>query len=83
MLAKGEKTYMYCDKPINDGRSNKKFYDNLCRNNYNNVLKSADNNLIRNISNTLSKNRKILQAILNAQANKSYKAGIIKGGISF
>lgn len=83
MLTTADKSCMYCDKPINDGRSDKKFCDNLCRNNYNNVLKSADNNLIRNINNALSKNRRILQAILNAGQTKATKQELLKAGFLF
>ena len=46
------------------GRTDKKFCDDFCRNNYNNRLKSDDNNYVRNINNALRKNRRILESLL-------------------
>ena len=57
------KTCLACDKPIK-GRSDKKFCDDSCRNNYNNELKSISNNQMRNVNNALSKNRRILEELL-------------------
>lgn len=57
------KTCLACDKPIK-GRSDKKFCDDSCRNNYNNELKSISNNQIRNVNNALGKNRRILEEVL-------------------
>lgn len=57
------KTCLACDKPIK-GRSDKKFCDDSCRNNYNNELKSISNNQIRNVNNALGKNRRILEELL-------------------
>src|SRR5690606_37248928 len=50
-----------CGKAVK-GRTDKKFCDDYCRNNYNNQLKSHTNNLVRNINNTLGKNRRILES---------------------
>ncbi|MEO6669671.1 MAG: hypothetical protein ABIN36_09370 [Ferruginibacter sp.] len=52
-----------CNKPVK-GRTDKKFCDDYCRNNYNNHLKADCNNLVRNINNALGKNRRILEGIL-------------------
>lgn len=52
-----------CRKTLK-GRTDKKFCDDFCRNNYNNHLKSSDNNYIRNINNTLRKNRRIIASLL-------------------
>ena len=57
------KKCLACDKPIK-GRSDKKFCDDACRNNYNNELKSISNNQIRNVNNALGKNRRILEELL-------------------
>lgn len=54
---------LYCDKTLN-GRADKKFCNDYCRNAYNNQLKSANNPLVRNINNVLVKNRRILEALL-------------------
>lgn len=52
-----------CRKTLK-GRTDKKFCDDFCRNNYNNRLKSSDNNYIRNINNALRKNRRIIASLL-------------------
>jgi len=58
-----EKLCLCCSKRLN-GRADKKFCDDFCRNTYNNNLKSQINNVIRNINNALSKNRRILESFL-------------------
>lgn len=57
------KTCLNCAKSI-QGRADKKFCDDYCRNNYNNQIKAYSNNMIRNINNALRKNRRILEAML-------------------
>ena len=56
-----------CRKALK-GRTDKKFCDDFCRNNYNNQLKSSDNNYVRNINNALRKNRRILATLLEGIA---------------
>jgi hypothetical protein len=65
MTSSETKTCLTCTKPLR-GRSDKKFCDDYCRNNYNNRLKAKNNysTYIRTINNTLLKNRKILESIL-------------------
>lgn len=46
------------------GRSDKKYCDDSCRNNYNNQLHSDHNAIIRSINNALRKNRRILKNLL-------------------
>ena len=58
------KLCLACSKPIK-GRTDKKFCDDNCRNNYNNRLKAESNNLVRNINHALGKNRRILETLLN------------------
>jgi len=67
---------LFCSKSI-QGRVDKKFCDDQCRNNYNNRLKAGKNNLVRNINNALKKNRKILESTLpegegTAKASREY-----------
>lgn len=57
------KACLACRKTIK-GRTDKKFCDDLCRNDYNNRLKSSDNNYMRNINNALRKNRRIIASLL-------------------
>ena len=52
-----------CNAPVK-GRSDKKFCNDYCRNEYNNNLKSPATNLVRNINNALSRNRRILESLL-------------------
>lgn len=58
-----EKECLSCGKLLR-GRTDKKFCDDYCRNNYNNQLKSDQNNLVRNINNALRKNRRLLEAYI-------------------
>ena len=60
---KDSKACLACGKPIK-GRSDKKFCDDYCRNNYNNQLKAGAGSRVRLINNTLAKNLRILQALL-------------------
>lgn len=54
-----------CGRPLK-GRSDKKFCDDNCRNNYNNQqkAKSSYSSYVRNINNALLKNRRILESLL-------------------
>ena len=67
------------------GRSDKKFCDDYCRNNYNNQLKAEDNNYVRNINNTLRKNRRILNELLpdTEEMMKTTKDNLIQQGFRF
>lgn len=59
------RTCLACERALK-GRSDKKFCNDYCRNNYNNVQKAKNNYspAIRNINNALLKNRKVLGAVL-------------------
>jgi len=59
------KTCLSCSQTIR-GRSDKKFCDDYCRNNYNNQQKSksGQNSYVRHITSTLLKNRRIMEALL-------------------
>ena len=57
------KLCLTCNKTLK-GRTDKKFCDDYCRNNYNNQLKAGNNNYVRNINNALRKNRRILEGLL-------------------
>jgi transcriptional accessory protein Tex/SPT6 len=63
MIENKLKTCLTCGKSLK-GRSDKKFCDDYCRNNYNNQIKAESNNHIRNINNALRKNRRILAELL-------------------
>lgn len=58
-----EKRCLACARQLK-GRTDKKFCDDTCRNNYNNRQNSDQNNFVRNINNILRKNRRILQQFM-------------------
>lgn len=78
------KTCLHCSKPLR-GRSDKKFCDDYCRNNYNNQLKSAPHNYVRNINNAMVKNRRILHELLPAEEEMCtvHKKKLLHHGFSF
>lgn len=66
MPATESRNCLYCGKPVR-GRSDKKYCNDFCRNNYNNSLKGDDSKLVRNINNALRRNHYILQGLLPAE----------------
>ncbi len=78
------KVCLSCGKNLK-GRSDKKFCDDYCRNNYNNLLKADTNNYVRNINNSLRKNRRILEDILPAKEEmaKTTKDKLLMQGFLF
>ena len=74
----------YCGKALR-GRSDKKFCDDYCRNNYNNQLKADENNYVRTITHALKKNRRILMEQLNAEEAmvKTSREKLIEQGFHF
>jgi transcriptional accessory protein Tex/SPT6 len=79
-----KKFCLNCQKII-QGRSDKKFCDDFCRNNFNNQLKSTSNNYIRNINNALKKNRNILDTILSEKeaTAKTTRQHLLNHGFQF
>ncbi|MDB5221696.1 MAG: hypothetical protein JWN83_363 [Chitinophagaceae bacterium] len=72
-----------CEKPVK-GRTDKKFCDDYCRNNYNNQLKSNTINLVRNVNNALGKNRRILEDMLEGKETiKMTKSKLLQKGFQF
>lgn len=55
-----------CGKPLS-GRSDKKFCDDACRNNYNNKQNSDRNAQVNRINAILKKNRKIIESLIPAE----------------
>ena len=58
-----KRTCPECGEVIN-GRIDKKFCSDLCRNSYNNKINSDSNNYVRNVNNSLRKNRRLLEEAL-------------------
>jgi hypothetical protein len=67
------------------GRSDKKFCDDYCRNNYNNQLNAITHNHVRNINNALGKNRRILEELFPAEEGmcRVSKEKLLHQGFSF
>ena len=78
------KLCLTCEKPVK-GRTDKKFCDDNCRNNYNNNLKAGCNNLVRNINNALGKNRRILESLIpeGEEMGKISKEKLLQEGFFF
>lgn len=78
------KLCLNCNKPVK-GRTDKKFCDDYCRNNYNNQLKSNTINIVRNINNALGKNRRILENMFNEgeEMAKTTKSKLLQKGFQF
>lgn len=78
------KTCLNCEKTI-QGRADKKFCDDYCRNNYNNQIKAYSNNLVRNVNNALKKNRRIMEASLpgTEETAKITKHNMLAQGFQF
>jgi len=55
-----------CNEPIGEGRPDKKFCGDGCRNVYNNWIKKKELNEIKNIDQALKKNRRILKKLLGS-----------------
>lgn len=77
-----------CGNPVK-GRADKKFCDDLCRNNYNNHIKAEDNAIVKVVNLILKRNRSILSnfnpdgkakvrrsRLLNTGFNLDYHTGI-------
>lgn len=79
-----QKHCLACGRAIK-GRTDKKFCDDACRNNYNNSLKATDVNLVRNINNALGKNRRILEAFManGEEMTKTTKDRLLEKGFQF
>jgi hypothetical protein len=65
------------------GRIDKKFCSDLCRNSYNNKINSDSTNYVRNINAILRKNRRILEELIPEQTAKASKAKLLQKGFNF
>ncbi|MEO6149353.1 MAG: hypothetical protein ABIN95_00515 [Mucilaginibacter sp.] len=77
-----EKTCLDCGTVIH-GRADKKFCNDLCRNNYNNQLNSSTYNLVRNINNILRRNRRILEELNPSGKTKTTREKMLIKGFDF
>ena len=65
----GKKKCLECEEPV-QGRVDKKFCSDYCRNSYNNRVNKDSKNLIRNTNNRLRKNYKILTELNSSGKTK-------------
>ena len=65
------------------GRSDKKFCSDYCRNNYHNRQNQMTNNYVRRINYVLRKNRRILEKLHLNGLEKVQKTALIREGFDF
>jgi len=84
MVSSQPNNCLSCGKPVR-GRTDKKYCDDYCRNNFNNQLKSKTTNLVRNTNNALMKNRRILESFFTGtdEMVKSHRDKLIEKGFQF
>lgn len=76
------KKCLECGKVV-VGRSDKKYCDVYCRNEYNNRLNSDTSKLIRNVNYILKKNRRVLVRLKKENKIKCTKERLIAEGFNF
>lgn len=64
MKTKQKAVLCLCCKAVVKGRSDKKFCNDYCRNEFNNALRSDFSPIVRNINNALGKNRRALESLM-------------------
>ena len=77
-----ERLCLDCGSPVK-GRSDKKFCDDQCRNNYNNKLKIEDSSIVKQINAVLKKNRAILQKLNPEGKLKVNREKLLRLGFNF
>ncbi|AMR31981.1 hypothetical protein A0256_11375 [Mucilaginibacter sp. PAMC 26640] len=77
-----ERTCLDCGDKL-QGRADKKFCNDLCRNNYNNQLNSNSYNLVRNINNILRLNRRIIEELNPTGKTKITRDKMLIKGFNF
>ena len=77
-----KRTCIECGDSFN-GRADKKFCCDLCRNAHNNKLNSDQTNLVRNINNILRKNRRIIENLLPEETAKVSQQKLMDKGFNF
>ena len=80
-----EDSVMHCEecKTEMEGRVDKRFCSDYCRNSYNNKLNRDSNKYIRNINNTLRKNRRILENMCPGDKGIAHKDELLFSGFNF
>lgn len=83
-MSTDKKECLNCGKPI-QGRIDKKFCDDQCRNSFNNQQNANSTNYIRRINHTLKKNRNILEATIHEgeEMGKTTRDRLLQNGFQF
>lgn len=76
------KTCLDCGEPL-VGRADKKFCNDICRNNYNNRLNSETTNLVKRINAILRKNRRILTELNPEEKTTVHRNKLVEKGFNF
>jgi len=77
-----KKKCLECEEPLN-GRIDKKFCSDYCRNSYNNKIDKQSKNLVRNINNRLRKNYRILSDLNKTGKTKVTRTKLLDGNFDF
>ena len=77
-----KKNCLECGEPLN-GRIDKKFCSDYCRNAYNNKINKESKNLIRNVNNRLRKNHKLLSDLNVYGKTKVTRTKLLDGNFDF
>ncbi len=77
-----ERFCLDCNEPL-IGRSDKKFCNDQCRNNYNNRINSNISESVRRVNNYLKKNRKILIELNPTGKVSVHKDKLVNLGFNF
>jgi len=77
-----KRTCIDCGETFN-GRVDKKFCSDLCRNSHNNKINSDSTNFVRNITNILRKNSRIIESLLPEETAKVSQQKLIDKGFNF
>jgi len=77
-----KKLCLECQSPF-QGRVDKKFCSDMCRNSYNNRMNSDSTNYVRNITNILRKNRRIIQELVPNDTAKVSQQKLMDKGFNF
>ena len=77
-----KKNCLECGEPFN-GRVDKKFCSDYCRNTFNNQINKESKNLIRNINNRLRKNHHLLASLNETGKTKVTRTKLLDGNFDF
>ena len=77
-----DRTCIECGRSF-QGRSDKKFCTDACRNHFNNKQNADQMNYIRSVNNTLRKNRRILEKLNPECKSKIHRDQLLRHGFHF